>query len=398
MIYTLLAPEYMKTFACVGSACELSCCTGGWDIAIDDKTAKKYLNCKDGEWKERFVNNIEAPNETKKSYLFALNKNGNCVFLNDDRLCSIQKRFGEGYLCDVCNNYPRLYMKLGNKFNKKADLTCPEVIKKVLLSNKQITFVELRENLPPDKLRKISIPRVLNSKHQYYKNFNSLRNFSIQTLQNQEYSLTERLLILAYFFESFKDKNNVDAETVIALFNDLIEKKAVTAIFNEINTNRPFYYDFFRSIFDAIYNSVNDIAFKDYCQKFYKLNCLDRANKDTFFYIYDGEYKSFLHKNSLLMENYLVHSVFGNLFPFDGKDMWTSFVELVIRYVFTNFFLMGLVADGKKEVDSKEFLHCFAVMSRAFDATKLSCIMNASEYLENEGKNDITHIFSLIKV
>lgn len=397
MMHTVLAPDYMKTFACVGSACELSCCTGGWNIFIDDQSMKKYLKCKDSEWRECFVRNIKPPSVGKKSPSFALTPEGDCVFLDADRLCGIQKRFGEGYLCNTCSNYPRLYMKIGGRYNKKATLTCPEVIKNVLLSPKQLSFIELQENIRPEKLPTLSVSDVIDANHSYYKYFNDLRSFSLRVLQNSSYTLTERLLILAYFFENLKNKV-VDPVPIIVMFDELVEQKAIVEILKTIHTNRAFYYKTLQQIFPVVQASCKNDEFKDYCQRYYMMNFLGRDSKDTFFYIYDGEYKSFLHKNSLLLENYLVHSAFSSLFPLDTPDIWNSFVQLVLRFILTNFFLMGLVVDGKKDITKRDFLHCFAVMTRAFDSTTPSSIKTTAEFMDREGKNDLNSLFHLIKV
>ncbi|MFP3467691.1 hypothetical protein, partial [Leifsonia sp. SIMBA_070] len=61
----MLVPDYMERFACIGSACEDTCCSG-WTVTIDKPTYKQYRNTKDKELTKLFDEHIKR-NKTNPS-------------------------------------------------------------------------------------------------------------------------------------------------------------------------------------------------------------------------------------------------------------------------------------------------------------------------------------------
>jgi lysine-N-methylase len=99
----ILQPEYFKQFVCIGSECEDTCCSG-WSISIDRQTKAKYrkvpastIDLKAGMSGDSFKQ-----------------KQGNCHFLNEDKLCRIQLALGESYLSETCATYPREHKRVGD--------------------------------------------------------------------------------------------------------------------------------------------------------------------------------------------------------------------------------------------------------------------------------------------
>ena len=50
-----------------------------------------------------------------------------CPFYSKDKLCSIQCKLGEEYVCNVCRIYPRNIFNFGFAATKFLDLSCPQV-------------------------------------------------------------------------------------------------------------------------------------------------------------------------------------------------------------------------------------------------------------------------------
>lgn len=96
-IVSVLAPEYYKNFECVGSDCEYTCCRG-WTITIDEKTYEKYRKIDDKVKKNKkgfspLTNNSmsrvkknKKENNLNNYAIFNLKNNGDCPFLNGNRL------------------------------------------------------------------------------------------------------------------------------------------------------------------------------------------------------------------------------------------------------------------------------------------------------------------------
>ena len=70
-----LYPDYYKKFQCIASKCEDTCCAG-WQIAIDERSLKKYKNVK-GVFGNRLKNCINWKEQVfEQSY-------HRCAFLNE---------------------------------------------------------------------------------------------------------------------------------------------------------------------------------------------------------------------------------------------------------------------------------------------------------------------------
>ena len=92
-----LKPEYYKNFSCIGSKCTDTCCQG-WQINVDEKCHNKYLKLK-GKLNYKNLDSflIKDRNPTSRHFSsIKMKKNELCPFLDSNRLCDIQKKFGKG--------------------------------------------------------------------------------------------------------------------------------------------------------------------------------------------------------------------------------------------------------------------------------------------------------------
>ena len=138
-----IAPNYVNEFNCLGSDCIDTCCQG-WNINIDKNTHDKYQKLElEGIFNVNdFLNVWDKP--TKKAYsAIKMKKNGYCPFLSKDKLCGIQKKYGENYLSQTCNRFPRREIDfITNKF-VTLKLACPEAARLCLSSKNSMNIVEL---------------------------------------------------------------------------------------------------------------------------------------------------------------------------------------------------------------------------------------------------------------
>ena len=96
-----LVPDYYYKFHCIANNCKHSCCIG-WEIDIDDKTYRKYIEYK-GPLKHALKECI-CHGETP---YFKLDEKKRCPFLNDNNLCDIYCEMGDESLCQICTDHPR---------------------------------------------------------------------------------------------------------------------------------------------------------------------------------------------------------------------------------------------------------------------------------------------------
>jgi lysine-N-methylase len=132
-----LRPDYAKGFACIASACEDTCCRG-WSVPIDQVTYEKYRS---HEVLKAFVGKLIVLNTTSPSTndygrMPLETTSGNCGFLDEEKLCSIQRNLGAEMLSVTCATYPRAIqpdpMQVGGA-EAALNLSCPEAARLVLL-------------------------------------------------------------------------------------------------------------------------------------------------------------------------------------------------------------------------------------------------------------------------
>lgn len=134
----LRVPKYYKEFKCIADKCKNSCCSAGWEIDIDDKTAEIYKNV-DGAFGDKLKENIEF----KKPSHFVLNKNGTCPFFNKCGLCDIYINLGEDKLCQICTDHPRFYEWFDGVKEAGIGLCCEEAARIILSQDRKFGTCEI---------------------------------------------------------------------------------------------------------------------------------------------------------------------------------------------------------------------------------------------------------------
>ena len=136
-IATSVELSYRKNFKCVGSECALTCCAG-WNVHIDKNTYYRYKS--DPEIIQH-VSKIKGSQVSRNSRAFAkinLKPDGACPMLDENMLCTVQKKLGESALSKTCSTFPRMDSTFDGITSKGLTLGCPEVVKHAIFANDKI--------------------------------------------------------------------------------------------------------------------------------------------------------------------------------------------------------------------------------------------------------------------
>ena len=133
----LLRPRHFDAFHCIGAACEDTCCAG-WTVLVDKATFEKYQRASDPALHSLVTINPKSANDDDFS---SIELNGLACPALSEGLCSIQHRFGEDYLSNMCATYPRVVNRAGDQLQLSLDLSCPEAARLVLLDPRPMEFV-----------------------------------------------------------------------------------------------------------------------------------------------------------------------------------------------------------------------------------------------------------------
>ena len=138
-------PAYYDRFRCIAGACPDSCCQE-WEVDIDKDTATRYLSLS-GDLGKQIRKKLKSDDG---SYYLQIT-DGRCPMWRQDGLCQIQYELGEGALCTVCQNFPRLRHDYGNFVELGLELSCPEAARLILSSPPLPPLSEpLSQVEPPD--------------------------------------------------------------------------------------------------------------------------------------------------------------------------------------------------------------------------------------------------------
>ena len=119
-------PAYYDEFRCLAGDCPDSCCQE-WDVDVDEKSAAFYRGLP-GELGDRLR---EVLQDTEAGTVMTI-QDGRCPMWRADGLCRIQAELGEGALCQVCRQFPRLRHDYGDFVELGLELSCPEAARRIL--------------------------------------------------------------------------------------------------------------------------------------------------------------------------------------------------------------------------------------------------------------------------
>ncbi len=143
-----IVPDFYRYFSCKAGNCRHTCCSTGWEIDIDDKTAAAYMTMPEPigtALRQAMVKNEEG------IWQFRL-QNGSCPFLQPDGLCHLVRALGEDALCDICALHPRFYETIDTLVEPVelggVGLCCEKSCELLLASQSPLLFTDSLANHP----------------------------------------------------------------------------------------------------------------------------------------------------------------------------------------------------------------------------------------------------------
>jgi lysine-N-methylase len=388
----VLVPGYMKKFRCIGSACEDTCCAG-WAIDLDKDTYNIYKNNKDTELMPIFKSMVKCRDHEKSDLQYGsiiMNETSMCPFLDQNLLCKIHSRLGENQLSITCSLYPRYLNSVDDKPEMSATVSCPEVARLALLNHEGIVFEQIYEDESKKKVMLKSIKTEgsqLENKLQSY--FWDIRFFSLSLLQNRNYRLADRLIILGIFYKKIEEMNlnnqTSNSLTFIEHFNNMIDGNMYKEMLQNINTNIKMQMIISKYILDLGESNIrgyNECREEVLLGLGYKEDDIDKISS-KYEYNYRKYLAPYLNEKEYILENYLVNEYFRNQMPFgDYESIWDSYIFICALYGLVKLHLTGMAGCHKGLTDelvvrliqslSKTILHNKAYIDGIIKILKLN--------------------------
>ena len=115
-----------QSFRCIAGACPDTCCAG-WEVDLDDNTVRCY-----GAIPGPLGDEIRSAICREDEYTFFRLKDGQCPFLNKEKLCRLILELGEDVLSVTCREHPRFWEEYGDYRETCLSISCPEAAKLLL--------------------------------------------------------------------------------------------------------------------------------------------------------------------------------------------------------------------------------------------------------------------------
>ncbi|MFC3772837.1 flagellin lysine-N-methylase [Paenibacillus sp. GCM10012303] len=402
-----LYPLYMDKFQCIGSECEDTCCSG-WQVSIDRSTYKKYNKVSDPVLRRLLENSLKRNRVDPSDGYFAsikLNEQNRCPLLTEDRRCGVQLRLGEQYLSNVCASYPRGANVVNNVFELSGTISCPEMARLVLLNPEGIDFTEQNRELD----NRINVGKILRTNEATVpieRFFWELRIFTIQILQNRNYDLSDRLILLGMFVQKVQEyieEGNGGIAELIARYSALIDNFGLKESLQDIPTNTVIQMELLKELADERYKiGVSSQRYFECYAAF--LHGIEYNLEDTTEDIasrykegYEKYYQPFMKQHGYILENYLVNYVYKSLFPC-GKftNIFDEFVMLALHYALIKMHLIGIARYAKEQFSVDFVIKFMQSFSKTVEHNNMF-FSNAYSLLEKHNYKTMAYMAIMIR-
>ncbi|RAR42444.1 flagellin lysine-N-methylase [Paenibacillus sp. MDMC362] len=405
----VLIPTYMKSFACIGSACEDSCCIG-WRVNLDKKTYKNYKNLKHPELGMKLRKSIkriknEESSESKYAYI-VMDQKARCPMLEESGLCGIQAKLGEHMLSSTCTSYPRIVNKVNRMVEVSSKLSCPEAARLALMNPDGIEFDHMEYEVNPIWGMKESLDTTKTSNGEHL--FEPLRIFTIEVIQNRNLQLSDRMVFLGLFIDKLKillkEKSFNQVELLINEYRSKINSpqfiNSLSAVHISLDLQLRLVIEFIqaRNLYgggvprykECYSDMITGLGITD--EDSFNLNDLIKKYKES----YSLYYAEFIEEYGYILENYLVNYIFENLFPnLEQGNVFDQYIRMSVLYAMLRIHLVG-VSGAYKGLVPEMALKVIQSFTRVVEHNT-SYINSITELLETNGLNKLAHIAAMLK-
>ncbi|MBD5080489.1 MAG: hypothetical protein HDT44_01835 [Ruminococcaceae bacterium] len=277
--------KYCDEFHCIGPDCTDHCCKE-WKILLGKR---EYLDYKKAECSNELKSVINTAfervkNHEKKGIVYDeksnyaqinFNKEDECPFHGADGLCMIQKELGEKALTVTCSTFPRLYGLVGGEILIfGCDITCPHVVELMIDHPEGLEVCEDEYDGSNEGVNRslYGIPEG-SKKWQGYSQYWTIKSAQIDILQNRNFTIPERLLMLGFF--SKKADEYIEAgqvEKVETLYNMMLDYDTCKKIADSLRAPQSDVSAATKSAntFLKMYQSVTSSKNKDYITRLFE--------------------------------------------------------------------------------------------------------------------------------
>jgi lysine-N-methylase len=409
---TITVPDYYPKFNCIGPDCEDTCCSGWWNVSVDQDTYLKYQQSTQPELAPLFkiaVSKNKLPSaDQKNNYgMMQMKADGECHFLQEDKLCAIHKFMGAQALSDTCRLYPRYLNQFGAQREHSLGISCPEAARLILLHSQPIQFTSISPDPSIDDKPFISYRFPLQSAGdpKQIAVLDDFRAVIIAILQFRELSLGARVMLLGFLLEevdqiisSEKFSNASELLPSLESFLGMLgNPEQIEAQYAKIETSLPRKLQIVAQLISQSLGKASS-RYKECLQAAFEGLEADAENGEMlnkFAQNFNSYYLPYFQNKQYIFENYLVNQVVTRLFPFTRGSYLDLYRELVGNLAVLQVLLVGMAAkhEGLNEAFVIQLFQTFARNSN-HNSGHLDNVLNS---LHSVAKDSFVDVMWLLK-
>jgi lysine-N-methylase len=439
-----LRPQYVEQFRCIGSACEDTCCQG-WSVPIDQATYEKYATI---ETMKPHLGTIivRNPEGAKRSDFARINTTSTypCFFLDEERLCTIQKQLGPSLLSTTCANYPRSIATNSGMEERSLSLSCPEAARLTLLHGNLLgipqpdtprhttgperyaaIFQEIQRFQQQAERRADNLPSPIDPVP--YDPFLAIREFALLLLTDRSYPIWQRLLLLGTVVGQLHTLSEGGSEAAYASEHPAIVAQLLSEGASVVSQDK------LRAVMDAVELQPAEqlplildllrqrIAQPPISPRF--LECLQdfetgletatATSEAQILSTYTDAYRNYvrplLERHPHLVENYLANYVFRNNYPFgkpsdqalsegaeDRTDAGNEHMLLCVQLALLQTVLVGMAARHREAFDCAHVVKLVQSLAKSVEHSK-PFLRQITDFVAKRNLNNLRGIAFLLK-
>jgi lysine-N-methylase len=342
-------------------------------VNVDRTTYEAYQSCGDpelGSSLQQLVT-INIANLSDDNYARITLSGAECPFLSEG-LCSIQKKLGEQYLSKMCAAYPRVMSLVDGVLYRSLHLSCPEAARITLLDPNPIQF-DSGEHQENESRRLGNLAALDTSSAKYadkpYQYFREVRDLVIWILQNRNYGLWQRLVILGSLCDQLNEGGHQETPQVLEGYRDAVTRGLFDESLSRLHARPAAQLGIVvELIVGRIGSDYTSPRFLE-CYKEFMLGVNWTAQStmedlgSRYAAAHSQYYAPFMAQHEYMLEHYLVNYVHGSLFPFGPQESTQNLgVPQVVNSISKQYILMAAyyaiiktVLIGMAGVHRKEF-------------------------------------------
>lgn len=346
-------PRYAADFQCTGAACEDTCCAG-WKISIDEPTLKAYRHVKLAHLNDRFkqfTKPIAKPDRGVSgdpARIDLVPETQSCPFL-EQGACAIHRDLGEDYLSNTCATFPRRTRDFAGQVEYALDLACPEAARKALLADEALDLIEAPISVRPATVTKLAPQGKLTPQH-----INEIRSFCLQLMREGGLLTWQRLVLIGHFCRQLDPivagDRTLDASSFLADFVGQINNGAMLEALAAVAPNYWGQAQLFFKLWQGQAernNSPTQAMVQNTVAAGLGVDAIGTtpADWEPLVRNYQAGLQRMAHAleaNPALLDNYLLHEMFRETFPFGTTSPSHHFLGMISRFGLLRLMLAGV--------------------------------------------------------